>query len=251
MAKYVIEDTTLTNIANAIREKTGKTDAITPSNFDTEIAGIQSGGSIVTKGLVINEYDEEGYPIDASIIEVAELPAYFLYSYTSKASGNYTKYGYFKNLATLNLPNNITTIPNYFAYGCASLKINKIPNGITSIGQYAFFGCSLADSLKEIPSSVTSIGKNSFSFTNLNEITILSENLASIGTETFYNSKLTTLILPNITSVPTLGTDVFKGASLSKGGIYVPDELVDSYKSATNWSAYASQIKPISELEEN
>ena len=29
---------------------------------------------------------------------------------------------------------------------------------------------------------------------------------------------------------------------------YVPDDLVDSYKAATNWSAYASQIRPISEL---
>ena len=32
------------------------------------------------------------------------------------------------------------------------------------------------------------------------------------------------------------------------GYIYVPDSLVDSYKTATNWSTYASQIKPISEL---
>ena len=29
---------------------------------------------------------------------------------------------------------------------------------------------------------------------------------------------------------------------------YVPDDLVDSYKEATNWSTYADQIKPISEL---
>lgn len=45
MAKYVIEDTTLNNTANAIREKTGKTDKITPSNFATEIASIETGGS--------------------------------------------------------------------------------------------------------------------------------------------------------------------------------------------------------------
>lgn len=29
---------------------------------------------------------------------------------------------------------------------------------------------------------------------------------------------------------------------------YVPDELVDSYKAATNWSTYADQIRPISDL---
>ena len=30
--------------------------------------------------------------------------------------------------------------------------------------------------------------------------------------------------------------------------IYVPDNLVDGFKIATNWSTYATQIKPISEL---
>jgi hypothetical protein len=33
--------------------------------------------------------------------------------------------------------------------------------------------------------------------------------------------------------------------------IYVPDEAVDTYKMATNWSAYASRIKPISEKTES
>ena len=33
--------------------------------------------------------------------------------------------------------------------------------------------------------------------------------------------------------------------------IYVPDDAVDTYKMATNWSAYASRIKPISEKTES
>lgn len=43
MAKYSIEDTTLTGIANAIRNKTGKASSIKVSNMATEIAGIDSG----------------------------------------------------------------------------------------------------------------------------------------------------------------------------------------------------------------
>lgn len=35
---------------------------------------------------------------------------------------------------------------------------------------------------------------------------------------------------------------------LKDGYVYVPDALVSSYKTATNWSAIASQIKPLSEL---
>ena len=38
--------------------------------------------------------------------------------------------------------------------------------------------------------------------------------------------------------------------STTEGFIYVPDDLVESYKTATNWSTYASQIKGLSELGE-
>ncbi len=33
-----------------------------------------------------------------------------------------------------------------------------------------------------------------------------------------------------------------------QGYIYVPDELVDAYKTATNWSVFANAIKGLSEL---
>lgn len=46
--------------------------------------------------------------------------------------------------------------------------------------------------------------------------------------------------------------NAFTGSGIASGTgyIYVPDSLVDSYKTATNWSTYANQIKPISELGE-
>lgn len=40
------------------------------------------------------------------------------------------------------------------------------------------------------------------------------------------------------------------GISRGTGYIYVPDELVNTYKAASIWSQYASQIKPLSELPE-
>lgn len=48
MAKVLINEENLTNVANAIREKTGKTDLITPSNFDTEISTIESASEYVS-----------------------------------------------------------------------------------------------------------------------------------------------------------------------------------------------------------
>ena len=43
------------------------------------------------------------------------------------------------------------------------------------------------------------------------------------------------------TSVPTLGYNVFTGCN-SLEAIYVPRALVDQFKSAENWSAYADKI---------
>ena len=44
--KYLIEETTLTGIADAIREKNGTTDLIQVSNLATEISNIQGGGTV-------------------------------------------------------------------------------------------------------------------------------------------------------------------------------------------------------------
>ena len=59
------------------------------------------------------------------------------------------------------------------------------------------------------------------------------------------------LVFKNNTSVPTMdnATDLSSTAiSGSSGVIYVPDNLVDSWKSATNWSNFANKIKGLSEL---
>lgn len=46
MAKYTINDTTLTAIADAIREKSGTTGGIDPANMAALIAAIEAGGGI-------------------------------------------------------------------------------------------------------------------------------------------------------------------------------------------------------------
>ena len=56
-----------------------------------------------------------------------------------------------------------------------------------------------------------------------------------------------------VTVLSTIPFPISSGA-LTNGNncpIYVPDDAVDTYKMATNWSAYASRIKPISEKTES
>ena len=52
----------------------------------------------------------------------------------------------------------------------------------------------------------------------------------------------------NIAINTLANTNCFQNAD--KVNIYVPDNLVNSYKTATNWSTLADKIKPRSELEE-
>ena len=65
----------------------------------------------------------------------------------------------------------------------------------------------------------------------------------------FWNAKFTKLII-NKPYVFPLNSNDLKGTTIAKGTgyVYVPDDMVDTYKSATNWSTYASQIKGMSEL---
>lgn len=65
MAKYVIEDTTLTGIANAIRAKTGSTDPIPVTDMASQIAAITGGGSEETVTTIFEEQTVEGF-VDAS-----------------------------------------------------------------------------------------------------------------------------------------------------------------------------------------
>ncbi len=70
------------------------------------------------------------------------------------------------------------------------------------------------------------------------------ESVTSIGSGAFYNCSLLTSLTIQAITPPTLGDSVFAGTSSSLV-IYVPSELVETYKSANEWSDYASRIQAI------
>ena len=77
---------------------------------------------------------------------------------------------------------------------------------------------------------------------------VATENVLSNNELSF--PKIQTLVL-RASNVCSLGSTKILENSLiatGEGYIYVPDNLVNLYKTATNWSTYANQIKPLSEL---
>ena len=60
-------------------------------------------------------------------------------------------------------------------------------------------------------------------------------------------SNVTALILRGVTSVPTISSTTFNSTAVKSGTcyVYVPKSLVETFKVASYWSSYASQIRAI------
>lgn len=134
--------------------------------------------------------------------------------------------------------------------GCTALTSVSFA-AVTDIATSAFNGCTGLVSIS-FP-VLESIGSYAF-----NNCTRLPEadfpNLKSIAAGGFYGTRaLERLVIRSATVCTLADKSAFQSSAIANGTgyIYVPDGLTDSYKAATNWSAYASQIKPLSELNED
>lgn len=167
-------------------------------------------------------------------------------------------------LEHMELPNSVTELEYSAFRNCSALTAINLGNIIT-FGSTCFSGCSHLGIDVNMPNvegeiyqvfsdsgiaSVSNLGKATsvtyFAFgrcLNLKYVT-LPETLINIGNATFYDSKKLEYIVCQPTTPPTLDGSAFNGTSCI---IYVPDASVDAYKTATNWSRFASRIKPISE----
>ena len=120
-------------------------------------------------------------------------------------------------LTTCNIGSGVTSIGNAVFAECSSLTSIEIPSGVTAIGDRAFYGCSSLTSI-EIPSGVTRLDSYALSScSGLTSITI------------------------NAFTPPTLGDGVFNNTNDCP--IYVPEQCVDTYKTTSGWSSYASRIQ--------
>ena len=136
---------------------------------------------------------------------------------------------------------------------CTNLTAIYLPKLETiTDGNQNFVGM---EDLQEISlPSLTKISGSSATFNGCKNLCIVNMPLLSgstIGASCFYNCyDLQTVILGGETLNPLGNTNAFGNAGRNTQlNIYVPDALLDTYKTATNWTAFADKIKPMSELE--
>ena len=78
------------------------------------------------------------------------------------------------------------------------------------------------------------------------EFVALPATITKIGNYAFYGCSALKTIICRAVEPPTLGSN----NPFTNVDIFVPDEAVDTYKADTNWSSFASRIKPLSEYTE-
>ena len=218
-------------------------------------AAIEAKGITVPSSATIDTYDDYvsqisggggGIPMPSNL-SAATLNDYGLLTSAAIKSGVTSIVGYaFSNcisLTSIEIPNSVTSIGEKAFYDCTSLSSVTIPNSVTSISEFTFYYCTSLTSIT-IPNSVTSIGEKAFyNCTSLSSVTI-PNSVTSIDSSAFRGCSSLTSITVNAETPPTLGTNVFNYTNDCP--IYVPSGSVNAYKSATNWSKYASRIQAIS-----
>ena len=127
-------------------------------------------------------------------------------------------------LASINIPDSVTSIGDWAFSACSSLTSINIPDSVTNIGDGAFCDCSSLTDIN-IPHSVTCIGDKAFchcsSLTNIN----IPHSVTCIGDEAFSGCKsLTCINIPD--SVTSIGRRAFEGCS-SLTSINIPDGVIN------------------------
>ena len=94
---------------------------------------------------------------------------------------------------------------------------------------------------------MTSIGKYAFrSWLSNNQPLVIPNSVTSIGEYAFYGWSLVPHVEMQAITPPALrNANAFNNQN--NAPIYVPDESVDDYKTATNWVALADRIFAVSE----
>ena len=138
------------------------------------------------------------------------------------------------------IPYGVTTIGEQAFYNCSNLTSLVIPGSVTNLGETLCYACKKLTNVI-LEEGVTVISDSAFNSTGIKNSTI-PKSVIAINPNAFYNcSGLKVVMLA--TDPPFLDTRAFfspYGSIVSQ--IIVPSGCGEIYKSATNWSYFASAI---------
>lgn len=243
IAKVIYDGTTLVDLTPV---------TVTPASLVTGATAHNAAGNSITGVL------EPGS--EAEIITRTYSGAYS--NDEIETVGNYA-FSNCSDLTSLDLPN-VTAINDYAFQYCASIVSVNIPN-LTTLRSGAFYMCTsllefdgsnvtsptgymgyLFDgctAIKRIVYSLPNGEAYSHAFRNCSSLEVLDTAVNRLNGCCNNCSSLKTIVLRKSNGVTAMnGTGTFSGTPLAENGsgatVYVPENLIDSYKSATNWSTF-------------
>ena len=162
---------------------TGVTEVILPF--------IGSGYKYDSKTLAISEFNEDelfGYIFNANGVgdttNSKTLDSVRIVTITGSYAVPENAFVNWKNLTSINLPNDVTTIGAYAFKDCSSLESMSLPTSLTSLGMNAFQNCTSLKNV-QLPTGLTELVDDTFrNCTSLKEIDLT--HVTSLGKNVLY-----------------------------------------------------------------
>lgn len=247
MSKKLYEESSIQDIANAIREKNESTTTYKVAEMGAAVRNLSTGDD---EDAIIQRTISGTYSNDRiTTVGVCAFLGCFDLTAIDLPNVTHIKRNAFEScnkLQTINLPK-VTEFDRGVFVNSAIQQAN-FPL-VTTIGDACFQGAPYLISanfplITTLPADV---------FRNAVIQTADFAAVTNINRTAFTDCQhLETLIIrtPSVCVISDISV-ALRGSKIASGTgyIYVPDDLVDSYKAATNWVALANQIKSISALE--
>ena len=218
----------LTSIADAIRDKTGKTEEMTLDQMATEIAGIETGGG--------EDYLAQRLTNTITHYENNSITKILGSSFRDCVS-----------LVSIHCEN-VTLIKENAFYGAINLETAHFPS-VTEMWYAAFRDCFKLKEFVVLTPQTRASGGNGESFSRCEVLEKVDININKIDDRFFWYCKALNAIILRKADAITIngGTNTFTGSAIANGTgyIYVPSALLETYKTATNWSVYADRFRAI------
>lgn len=258
MAKYLVNDTSLVAVADAIRTKGSTTERLEfPDGFVSAVEGISAGGGgqWTTEGIIARTE-----PSGAIVTNATTLTNYLfanntcITSFTANAITKMKSSNVFDSCTQLRSVemNNVTSLhsANWLFCKCANLQNVKMDN-LEVCSANTFEDCT---SLTEVrfPKCKEMYSSAFFRCTSLRYFETGVKCSFLRGNEFRNCTSLTALVLRGTTLSSMSNVNCLDGTPIASGTgyIYVPSALVEDYKVATNWSTFASQFRAIEDYPE-
>ena len=202
----------------------------------------------------------------AEVTSQNSVPPFWTTSITSGAIPNYVDYE--------NVEYRVNSIAAFAFFGCDAMTFISIPWGVTFIGDRAFEGCTAVTAIEvaplnevyssedgvlfneartillkypagrqgdyTIPNSVTDI--KTYAFDECSGLTAVTFgiNVTDIYEFAFMNCSALTSVTNYAGTPQTITANTFCGTNLSQCTLYVPQTLINSYKSADIWKTFGA-----------